>query len=57
MPGQENVFGIPVLQDAGSYAVRVADDDLWAAAEAWSDDDPAEWRRARIVRDTSQGGF
>jgi hypothetical protein len=56
LPGQENVFGIPVLQDARSYAVRVSADDLWASAEAWSDDDAAERRRARIVRDVSQDG-
>jgi hypothetical protein len=36
-PGEENVFGVPVLQPMGAFAVRPAAGDEWAEVTRWDD--------------------
>jgi hypothetical protein len=49
-PGQENAFGIEVLQSYGAYAVRPAADDPWAETEGCDDEDAAQRKIVRTVR-------
>jgi hypothetical protein len=56
VPGQVNELGVEVLRDTGAYAWRPSADDLWAAAEGLSDDDPAARRAARTVRVVGREG-
>lgn len=49
-PGEENVFGLEVLQSYGEFAIRPAADDPWLNRDGAWDQDPALRLAERIVR-------
>jgi hypothetical protein len=50
--GEENIFGLEILQHRGAYAWRPAADDPWLDAGGYDDGDEAPSRIVRTVRTT-----